>query len=104
MIKDDVVWEKYERIWDVIKNKLGIKFHIEPIYGNKYLKAKVKEFEGVIKANFLSNDIPKENIPYTCIVCITFDSVLKIDKEIHPQVYLEECKYRVRKKYKCLDS
>ena len=52
----------------------------------------------------MSNDIPKENIPYTCIVCITFDSALKIDKKIHQQVYLEECKYRVRKKHKCLDS
>ena len=32
LIKDDEVWEKYEQIWDVIKNKLGIKFHSEPIY------------------------------------------------------------------------
>ena len=31
LIKDDEVWEKYENIWDVIKNKLGIKFHSEPI-------------------------------------------------------------------------
>ena len=31
-IKDDKVWEKYEQIGDVIKNKLGIKFHSEPIY------------------------------------------------------------------------
>ena len=34
---------------------------------------------------------------YTCIACITIDSVLRIDKQNHPQVYLEECKYRVRK-------
>ena len=26
----------------------------------------------------------------TCTACITIDSVLKIDKENHPQVYLEE--------------
>ena len=32
LIKDDKVWEKYEQIWDLIKNKLGIKFHSEPIY------------------------------------------------------------------------
>ena len=32
LIKNDEVWEKYEEIWDVIKNKLGIKFHSEPIY------------------------------------------------------------------------
>ena len=42
LIKHDEVWEKYERIWDVIKNKLGIKFHSKPIYEKKYLKAKVR--------------------------------------------------------------
>ena len=35
LIKDDEVWEKYEQIWDLIKNKLGIKFHSEPIYKKK---------------------------------------------------------------------
>ena len=34
---------------------------------------------------------------YTCIACITIDSVIIIDKKNHPQVYLEECKYRVKK-------
>ena len=32
LIKNDEVWGKYEDIWDVIKNKLGIKFHSESIY------------------------------------------------------------------------
>ena len=81
LIKDDEVWEKYEQIWDVIKNKLGIKFHSEPIYEQKYLKAKVREFDGVIKTNFLGNDVPKENIHYTCIVFITIVSVMRIDKK-----------------------
>ena len=27
LIKDDKVQEKYEQIWDVIKNKLGLEFH-----------------------------------------------------------------------------
>ena len=97
LIKDDEVWEKYEQIWDVIKNKLGIKFHSEPIYEQKYLKAKVREFDSVIKTNFLGNGVPKENMHYTCIACITIDSVMRIDKKNHPQVYLEECKYRVKK-------
>ena len=52
LIKDDEVWEKYEQIWDVIKNKLGIKFHSEPIYEKKYLKAKIKVFDEVIKTLF----------------------------------------------------
>ena len=95
--------KKYDKIWDMIKDKLSIKFHNEPVYKYKYLKAKIREFDGVIKANFLGNDMPKENMHYTCIACTAFDSVMRIDKKDHPQVYLEECKYRVNK-YKCLDS
>ena len=96
-IKDDGVWEKYKKIWDVIKSKLSIKFHSKPIYDQKYLKAKVREFDGVIKTNFLGTDTPKKNMHYTCIACITIDSVMRMDKKNHPQVYLEECKYRIKK-------
>ena len=34
---------------------------------------------------------------YTCIGCITIDSVMRMDKKNYPQVYLEECKYKIRK-------
>ena len=84
LIKDDEVWEKYEKIWDVIKNKLSIKFHSEPVYDKTYLKAKVGEFDDKIKTNFLGNDAPKENMHYTCTACITIDSILRIDKKNHP--------------------
>ena len=80
-IKDDEVWDKYNEILFVIKDKLGIKFHSKPVYKQKYLKAKVREFDGVIKTNFLGNDMPKENMHYTCIASIAIDSVLKIDKK-----------------------
>ena len=52
LIKDDKVWEKYKQSWDVIKNKLSIKFHSKPNYEQKYLKAKVREFDGTIKKIF----------------------------------------------------
>ena len=41
--------------------------------------------------------MPKENMHYTCISCITIDSVMRMDKKNHPQIYLEECKYRIKK-------
>ena len=101
LIKDEEVGEKYEQIW-VIKNKFKIKFHSEPVYEYKYLKTKVKEYDGPIKRNFSGNGILKENMHYTCIACITIGSVVKMNKKCFPQVYLEECKYKI-KKYKCQD-
>ena len=75
---------KYENIWDVIKNKLSIKFHSKPVYDQKYLKAKVREFNGVIKTNFLGN----ENMHYACTAFITIDSAMRMDKKtIHRFIY-----------------
>ena len=50
------------KIGDMIKDKLGIKFHGQTVYEYKYLKAKIREFDGVIKTNLLGNDMPKEKI------------------------------------------
>ena len=55
------------------------------------------EFHGVIKTNFLGNGMLKENMYYTCIACITIDSIMNLDEKNHPQVYLEEFKYRIKK-------
>ena len=68
MMKDDEVLEKYNQIWYVIRNKLGNKFNSEPVYEEKYLKTKVREFDGVIKTNFLGND-GQNNI---CIILTLF--------------------------------
>ena len=51
----------------------------------------------MIKTNFLADEIPKENMHYTCIACMTIDSVMKMEKKNYLQVYLEECKYKVQK-------
>ena len=35
---------------------------------------------------------------YTCIAYLTIDSIMEIDKKYFLQVYLEECKYKVKKR------
>ena len=51
----------------------------------------------MVKTNFLGDEIPRENMHYTCIACITIDSVMRMEKKNHPQVYLDECKYKMKK-------
>ena len=34
---------------------------------------------------------------YTCIACITVDSVMRMEKKNYSQIYLEQCKYRIKK-------
>ena len=35
----------------------------------------------MIKKNFLGDEIPKEIMHYTCTVCITIDSVVKMEEK-----------------------
>ena len=97
VVKDDMCLNKYNEIWGKIKETLTIKFHSQTVYDEKYIKTKVREFNGVIKTNFLGDELPKENEHYTCIACVTIDSVMRMEKKNYPQVYLEECKYRMKK-------
>ena len=79
LIKD--VLDKYNEIWNKIKKTLNITFHSMPVYDEKYIKAKVRESNGVIKTKFLSDKIPTEVVQYACIACITIDSVMKMKKK-----------------------
>ena len=92
VIKDDDASGNYNEIWEKIKETLNVKFHNMPVYDEKYIKPKKTEFNGVIKTNVLGDEIPKENVHYACIACVTIESVMKIEKKNYPQVYLEECK------------
>ena len=50
------------------------------VYDEKYTKAKVKEFNGVVNINCWSDKVPKEGVHHTCIACI--DSVMKWNRRI----------------------
>ena len=102
IIKDDSVLEKYSKIWDKIKKKVNIKFHRILVYDETYIKAKIREFDGKIKTNFLGDEVPKENMHYTCITCITIDSVMRMDKKIIRR-FIQKSVNTNLKKYRCLD-
>ena len=59
IIKGDMCLNKDNEMWDKIKGKLNIKIYSMPVYDEKYIKAKVREFNGMIKTNFLRDEVPK---------------------------------------------
>ena len=96
---DEKVYEKYGEIWNVVKGLLKLKFPASPIRNDKYILAKLKIFKKQNLTTFNNNNIvPTEKNHYICIPAIDIDSVLKIDKKAYPQAYLEECKYKLKKR------
>ena len=96
---DKKVYEKYDGIWKVVKGLLKLKFTASPIRDDKYILAKLKIFKKENLTTFNNNNIfPMEKNYYICVPAIGIDSVLKIDKKAYPQAYLEECKYKLKKR------
>ena len=103
---DEKVYDKYDEIWNVVKSLLKLKFAASPIRSDKYILAKLKIFKKKNLTTFNNNNnnnnnnniVPIEKNNYICIPAIDIDSVLKIDKKAYPQAYLEECKYKLKKR------
>ena len=91
---DEKVYQKYNEV-----KVLKLKFAVSPIRDDKYILAKLKIFKKKNLTTFNNNNIvPIEKNLYICIPAIDIDSVLKIDKKAYPQAYLEECKYKLKKR------
>ena len=96
---DEKVYDKYNEIWEVIRKLLKVKFTVNPVRDDRYLVAKLKIFNKVNKTTFTNDFIIFQRHHYNCIPVIDIDSVLKIDnKRAFPQAYLEQCKYKLRKR------
>ena len=52
----------------------------------------------MINTLFSGDEIPKERVEYVCVSCISVDLVLRVDRKNYPQVYLEQFRFKMKKK------
>ena len=57
----------------------------------KYLKAKIKSYNGKINTNFHNSKIPEEGSQCICLSVILINSVFGTGSNYYPQVFSEEC-------------
>ena len=65
--------KKYNKIWKKVKSTIEKEFDSDPVYNEKYLKAKIKSYNGKIKTNLPKNKIPKEVSQYVCLSVILIE-------------------------------
>ena len=63
----------------------------------KNIKTKIKSYERKINTNFHDNKVTKKGSQYIWFSLILIDSGFRTGKNYHPQVFLEECIYVVKK-------
>ena len=60
LINDDELLENYHGIREKVKNSIKKEFDGEPLYNEKYLKAKIKSQNQKININFHNDKIPNK--------------------------------------------
>ena len=95
---NEKVYDKHNEILEVTRKLLKVKFTVDLVRDDKFLVAKLKMFNRINRTTF-NNNIPIERNHFICIPAIDIDSVLKnVNKRAYPQTYLEQCKYKLKKK------
>ena len=87
--------KKWNEIWDKISNIFKKGFDSEPVYNDKRIKTKIKIYNNEINMNFHGNKMPVHN---ECCTCLSVILLTIINNDLYPQVFLEECKYAIKKK------
>ena len=75
----------------------------DPFFADICLKTKKESCNNKITANF-NGKAPKEEIKRVCLSAIVIYSVFKSDKNYFPQVFLEECKYKIKERKKIINQ
>ena len=83
---------EYIKVWEKIRDLIGKKVNSEPVYGDKYIKTKIKSYNNDITTNFHgegnSRKVPKESCTYMCLSLTSLDSVIRMGKKYYPQTRL----------------
>ena len=67
LVNDEEILDKYNKIWNKINNWFKKKFDSEPVYNDKYIKAKINLYH----RNFYGNKTPTEVEHYACFSVIS---------------------------------
>ena len=65
--KDEKLLKKYNEIWKKVKNIINKEFDSKPLYNEKYLKSKIKSYNGKTNTNLHNNKIRKKGSQYICL-------------------------------------
>ena len=89
-------------MWDKISNimQYPFRFDRESMYNEKYLKTKIKSYDGKLNINFQDNGVSKGRSHCICSSVILIDFSFKRAENHYPQVFLEKCKHVIKENKK----
>ena len=87
--------EKYKAIWTKFKDFKNIELNTLPIYGDRYVKTKIRTYGSKVYTNFPGLNILEDEIECKSFTFISIDSFLAYENKYYLQVYLDNCAYKI---------
>ena len=75
-IDDEKLFERFKAIWTKIKDLKNIKLNALPIYGDRYIKTKIRTCGNKVCTNFRGLNVPDDDTKCECLTVIFIDSLL----------------------------
>ena len=91
-IDDEKLLEKHKAIWTKIENLKNIELNALPVYGDRYIKAKIRTYGDKIYTNFCGLNVPGDDIECESFTVISVDSLLVYENKYELHVYLDNYK------------
>ena len=66
-----------------------------PVYGDRYIKIKIRTYGDKVCTNFLGLNMPGDGIGCECFTVISINSLLVYENKYYLQVYLENSAYKI---------
>ena len=85
---------EYNEIWNRILKIINTKIHSGPVYDGKY----IKHFKKLLTQLFQTIKLKKKRYSLRFCNAVNVEYVVKTDKKNYFQVYLEDCKCKIKKK------
>ena len=88
-IHTETVFKEYEKHLEKISNITEQTSSSQSVTEEKYLKTKIKSYNGKIITGIYDKKIPEEGSYCLCLAAVVLDSVCKIKIKYYPQVDIE---------------
>ena len=88
---DNELLKQCTKVRKKIRELIGKKLDSKPVWGDKYIGARIKSYGDKVITNFQGKKVPKEDFSYKCLSLIMLDSVIETGKKYYPETLLEEC-------------
>ena len=88
--------EKYNTIWTKIEDLKHIELNALPVYDDRYIKTKIRTYDGKVFTNFCGLNMPEDDLEYKSFTVISIDSLLVCEKKSYLQIYLDNFAYKIR--------